>query len=140
MTEVKRSKIKPGKRHLYPRKNKCLICYRSRNDNTEEVKEAFVNGRSADGLDFDTFEPIDPGADLECEIYQLAGSQKTVIIPAFITAKVEWIKKIDNAADHGGNKYRIGVRFVEARDEEKTAGYDIKESAAREGARVVNIS
>jgi len=93
-----------------------LIFYRFRNKNTSEAKESFIKNIRGNRLIFDTHEAIDPGIDLECEIYQRTKPKKNIIMPVSVLAKVIWVKRINNCGESGNDRYRAGLKICKRLD------------------------
>lgn len=86
---------------------------------TEEFK-AFTRNISAGGLMFDTEKDIPQDARLGLEIYQPRDRRKTVIFSTSVLARVVWERKIEkDNFEETENKYRIGIEFLEIKEEDR---------------------
>jgi len=119
MAHSKEYKGMERRRYLRLDRNSSFVFYLQKGS-TQEIKESIINNISVNGFSFDTLEPINPGVNLECEIYQPLYCQKNIIVPISLLAKVIWTRKIEKENFvEGENKYRIEVEFSEIKKEDR---------------------
>lgn len=86
---------------------------------TEKFK-AFTEDISAGGLMFETERDVSKMSEVELEIYQPMDSDKKVIFSIPVLARGVWIRKIEKENfEDGENKYRVGIEFLEIKEEDR---------------------
>ncbi len=113
-------------RRKYDRfKDKVFIFGNFRLNLTEEFK-AFTGDISAGGVMFETEKDIPQDMRLGLEIYQPKDRQKNMVFAIPVLTKIVWKRKIEKENfEPGENRYRIGIEFLEIKEEyrERIAKY-----------------
>lgn len=100
-------------------KDKVFIFGNLRQNSAEELK-AFSEDISAGGLMFETEKDISGQSKLELEMYQPMDYGKRMIFSIPILAKVSWVRRIEKKIfEQGENKYRVGIEFLEIKEEDR---------------------
>lgn len=100
-------------------KDSIFIFCDSGSDPSAEFKTITQN-ISGGGAMLETERQIRPGRELKLEIYQPAGRRKKVIFSIPVLAKVVWNRKIERTSfEEGENKYRMGLKFLDIKDEDR---------------------
>ncbi len=107
-------------RRKYDRfKDKVFIFGNFRLNPTEEFK-AFTEDISAGGVMFETEKDIPQDMRLGLEIYQPKDRQKNMVFAIPVLTKIVWKRKIEKEIfEPGENRYRIGIEFLEIKEEDR---------------------
>ena len=114
-------------------KDNILVLYYLESRPFAEFK-AITRNISPAGLMFETDRNIFKESKLKLEIYQPTSCYKNMFFCIPVLAKIIWVSEIEkDNFEKGENKYRVGVEFVEIKEEdkEKIANY-VKEVASEE--------
>ena len=107
-------------RRKYPRHKDNILILCSLKTSPNVKFKVFTCNISADGLSFETERNILKGNKLELELYQPVNYYKNMIFCMPVLAEVVWVKKIEkDNFEEGENKYKVGVKFLEIKEEDK---------------------
>lgn len=109
-----------SERRRSPRlKENFFIFGKLRSTLVEEFK-AITQNINAGGLMFETERDILKDSKLELEIYLPLAGDKRIIFSIPVMAKIIWARKIEkDNFEEGENKYRIGIEFLELKEEDR---------------------
>jgi len=117
---VERNESLNLEKRKFPRlKENIFILYSSPLSSSDEFK-AITCDISAGGIMFETERNIFKDSELKLEIYQPANRYKNIIFSISVLAKVIWMKEIErDNFEQGENIYRIGIEFLELKEEDR---------------------
>lgn len=116
---MERNKSSSSERRKYPRlKDNVFIFGNLTSSSTEEFK-VITRDISAGGLMFELERDIPKESELELEIYQPGNRDKTIFFSIHSLARVAWIKRLEGNLEQGENKYRMGIEFLEIKQEDR---------------------
>jgi len=108
-------------RRRYSRLGDSVFILGNLRSNPTEKFRAPTQNISAGGLMFETEKDISQDTTLDLEIYQPIDCRKSTIFSIAVLARVAWIREIEkNNFEEGRNKYRIGVEFLEIKEEDRS--------------------
>ena len=82
--------------------------------------KAVIRNVGVGGLMFETEEYITKDSELALQIYQPISHDNNMIFSISVSAKVVWIRKIEkDNFEEGENKYKLGVEFLEIKEEDR---------------------
>ena len=88
--------------------------------NPVEIEQNIVRDVGGGGVMIEREKFISPREKILMEIYLPTDEVRNTIISVFAEGEVSWIKKIQkNNCFRGSNKYQIGIKFDDIRDDDK---------------------
>ena len=117
---MKKDRFPDLEKRKFPRlkDNNFILCFLETNHDVGF--EAITCDVSAGGLMFETERYISKKSGLKLEVYQPTDRHKNTLFCIPALARVSWTRKIakDNCKE-GENKYRMGVEFLEIKEEDR---------------------
>lgn len=88
--------------------------------NFSDGSKTITQNISGGGAMLETERQIRPGREFKLEIYQPTGRSRKMIFSIPVLAKVVWNRKIEKTSfEEGENKYRMGLKFLDIKDEDR---------------------
>jgi len=109
-----------------------FVLYRLEAGETFRISKALGQNINVAGLMFEMENDVLAGDILYLEIYIPSDTYGFTIFSIPVQAKVVWVNRKENESEEpGGNKYQIGVEFIEIENEDRSKIIDYVEKVRR---------
>jgi len=124
--------VSPERRKSQRIESYFFVLYRLEAGETFRISKALGQNINVAGLMFEMENDVLAGDILYLEIYIPSDTYGFTIFSIPVQAKVVWVNRKENESEEpGGNKYQIGVEFIEIENEDRSKIIDYVEKVRR---------